>query len=587
MERDTAARAAAQDRTADHTAPVVNVHPHAPPAGAELPEWRDLVRQNDTQLRREAEEEARRAHADWRRLLGALLVVHERIGNGQDLWRWLPVAVKKARLKPEHITGDAIGLRRIFAAELEARFGELDPIAISFRLGDQEMGVLQALANDKETPETYGKAIEVVFRIADRSLRAALAGWNKLFLRDPKAASALSDECAAWRDDLDALRKSGGVVKDEPADHDPYSLVALSTLHCEKPPPPTLWTGIPDLDREGGGIDSGAAVILNGPTGKGKTGLLLQICRNIALTADDVVILYLAAELTYPQIVARLIAQEMASREPSSAVAWRDLVRQTGPGFTGRHLAYLTPYEKRFAIRKIRPATDARTMGVMLRTEVEAAARKSGGKRVVLALDYLQKLTDGLSDGDKRTATEHLSETIRALCDDMNTTALVVCRTAKSLKARTATIDDKAGAAKESGNIAYDGGYEAFIAADNQSRTADGLCRAILTVTKWRSGPQEYDIPLLFNAPAGLFLPERSEYADPIARAIARLTGDDLAVYECIRDGAKNRADVMKALKARPERSGKGIGSDRYTEIVGRLSANHVITEHPYLKVRS
>src|SRR6185295_7983743 len=73
-----------------------------------------------------------------------------------------------------------------------------------------------------------------------------------------------------------------------------------------RPLPPALPTGIRGLDNAIGGLRAESLTILNGPPGRGKSGLALQIARHIGAIGHPVVVITL--ELSERQTIARVAA---------------------------------------------------------------------------------------------------------------------------------------------------------------------------------------------------------------------------------------------------------------------------------------
>src|SRR5215831_18510557 len=83
-----------------------------------------------------------------------------------------------------------------------------------------------------------------------------------------------------------------------------------------RPLPPALTTGLRELDRAlGGGLRMESIGVLAGPTGRGKTGLAIQIARHVAAIQP---VLYMTSELSARQVLARFAAQGL--RRPWAAI---------------------------------------------------------------------------------------------------------------------------------------------------------------------------------------------------------------------------------------------------------------------------
>lgn len=78
-------------------------------------------------------------------------------------------------------------------------------------------------------------------------------------------------------------------------------------------PPMAQPTGVPSLDRILGGVEAGEMIIVSGPTGEGKTTLLMSITRNMAF--KDIPAVWFTLEVT-PSAFIRKIKQACADKMP-------------------------------------------------------------------------------------------------------------------------------------------------------------------------------------------------------------------------------------------------------------------------------
>ena len=107
-------------------------------------------------------------------------------------------------------------------------------------------------------------------------------------------------ECGSWNTITEkteiAAVSSGFIAEDE--------MTALPINEIENITYSRIVTGIPEFDRVlGGGIVPGSAILVGGDPGIGKSTLLLQMCRSIAL--DGKKILYVSGEESKEQIAMR------------------------------------------------------------------------------------------------------------------------------------------------------------------------------------------------------------------------------------------------------------------------------------------
>ncbi|MFO1036440.1 MAG: DNA repair protein RadA [Geminicoccaceae bacterium] len=133
------------------------------------------------------------------------------------------------------------------------------------------------------------------------------------------------DACGSWNSLVEEApeppaRIGGGVAKGG-------RRVALVPLAGESEPPPRIGTGIDELDRAlGGGIVQGAAFLIGGDPGIGKSTLTLQAAAALALQGREVV--YVSGEESIDQIRlrARRLGLERAPVRLASATSVADIL---------------------------------------------------------------------------------------------------------------------------------------------------------------------------------------------------------------------------------------------------------------------
>ncbi|MFL5731983.1 MAG: DnaB-like helicase C-terminal domain-containing protein [Chloroflexia bacterium] len=188
-------------------------------------------------------------------------------------------------------------------------------------------------------------------------------------------------------------------------------------------------TGFAELDQAlGGGFTPGQLILLSGPAGVGKTSLMLQIARNMAL-GNRAACLFVCYEHETDYLAQRLVSMEsiaVGDGTPSDGLRMRDIAelvarysgkRQgmsaAGPGFTEaisydprgvRALQRISRYSQNLHLMK---GSSARTTVEALSNSVQQIRAPGGaaaGKPVVLFVDYLQKVA---------STTPHTSEEAR------------------------------------------------------------------------------------------------------------------------------------------------------------------------------
>jgi len=298
------------------------------------------------------------------------------------------------------------------------------------------------------------------------------------------------------------------------------------------PLPVPVRTGLATLDRLTGGLRAESVTVLNGPPGKGKSGLALQIGRYIA-RSDDV--LYISSELSGRQAMARLVAQER--RE-----SWID-VYETGPSETETLAAALEGL--RIHVRELRRGD------VFL--ELLARICEALGHAPLLVLDYLQHAARRLNPTEPRFATALLSDSISLWTKETKAPALIVSGVARVNYHQDADRHgvDLQGSGKDSGEIDYDAAVDMLLLSDGE--------RARLEVTKNRFGLPG-TIGLHFDGRVGTFTEDLS----------ATLSDLDRDILRAIHNGAQTANEVMQRVKMRRAQCLAAISRMVYAGIIER-----------------
>lgn len=312
-----------------------------------------------------------------------------------------------------------------------------------------------------------------------------------------------------------------------------------------KPLPPPVPTGIAPLDRIIGGWRAESVYVLNGPTGRGKTGLAIQFASHAAKTRS---VLYLSSELSRRQILARFVAQllgcswlEVYNFEPSQMARVAELLCKV-------------PKLRAHELRRNDSVTDL----CKRVADVEGAAP-------LLVLDYLQHAARRLNPEDMKRSVSALSDEVASYARDTRGAAIVVSAVARGFyhdnQDKTAT--EFVGSSKESGDVDYDAAGIMFL--DGEPPGLDGTSPARLHVAKSRFS-HEGTIGLEFHGRVGMFK------VDPAGA----LPDEQREVYEAIRSGAETIEELLEATKARKQ---------RVLELVKVLAARHLITRNPFAVV--
>jgi phage/plasmid primase-like uncharacterized protein len=443
-----------------------------------------------------------------------------------------------------HVIGEIEGAKRIGIAEGYATAASIHeatglPVVVAFFAGNLEP-VAESLR--AKYPRT-----QFVFGADDDHLRENNSGITKATEAAKKFGGivAIPDfGVARGKDDTDwnDLAKAKGleVVKTQiekaiAATVPPLASSIAVELWARPLPPPVLTPFAPLNDLLGGGLRG--LNILAGPTGRGKTGLGLQMAR---ATARLLPVCYFSTELSDRQALARLAAQELSR-------PWRPMYEGSAP--TGLVVAHaLAPLNLRVVvINSVTQFLDS------LRS-----IEQFEGQPPFVVLDYLQGLARNPEE-DRRLAVGALSEAITAWS---RTTGGVVLAVSSISRANYFNTDAKSAgdfvnAAKESGDIDYDASSVLFL--DVGAPPLGGKAEGRLHVAKSRFGTLG-TVGVVFDGPTGTF------EEDPTGG----LTEDQRAVYEAIMGGAKTWDEIQEETGGmRRQKIGPAIKALQARQLIG------------------
>jgi hypothetical protein len=297
-------------------------------------------------------------------------------------------------------------------------------------------------------------------------------------------------------------------------------------------PIPTPFSPLDDL--LGGGLRG--VNLLAGPTGRGKSGLGLQLARKASALRP---VLYASTELSERQALARTAAQVIGQ-------PWRRLFE--GDATTGQAVASaLLPLKLRVVV----------VTSVTQLLEVLDRIAQHEGRPPFLVLDYLQGLARN-PDGDRRLAVGALSEAITTWSRTTDGAALVVSSISRAnyLGADAKNAADFVNAAKESGDVEYDASSVLFL--DVPAPPLGGTSEGRLHVAKSRFGTVG-TVGVIFDGPTGVFSynPQGS------------LTEEQAAVFGAIRGGATSQGAIASRCCLRKATVGSVVKALLARQLIG------------------
>lgn len=322
-----------------------------------------------------------------------------------------------------------------------------------------------------------------------------------------------------------------------------------------EPPPQLIPTGLASLDRALGGglLPCGLSVLVAG-TGRGKTGLAIQLALEWVRQGRSV--LYLATEMDERQIIARVLAQTLG-------LPWLTVYHQGT-----EHLAQLAAWAGDcLATLRCEPLSPHESLDVLL----SDWRRDQPGRPLAIVLDHLTDAARGRSGSDMRHATQAVTGELKRFARLHGLPILAVAQTA-----RTVTQPDRGrqprrsgrdfeGAAKDAGEVEADA--EALLYLDSDPCPQDGSAPVRLHLSKSRGSACNLTIALRFHGALGIFTEDAEDPLQTEAQSV-------LAAIDARR--AAGQPTSLRALK-----SALRIGQTKLSELLMSLEQQKRIVNGP------
>ncbi len=235
-------------------------------------------------------------------------------------------------------------------------------------------------------------------------------------------------------------------------------------------------TGFIDLDKMLSGLQPSDLLIIAGRPGQGKTGFLLSIAKNAALTHKKHVAIF-SLEMSNEQVVQRLIAQETGI----------DSHRLRNGKLQDNEWAIFTHAIEVMSDTHIYLDDTPAITPLQLRTKCRRLHMEYGIDLIII--DYLQ-LMGGDSRNDNRVQeVSHISRSLKVLARELNVPVLTAAQLSRAVEQRTdkrPVLSDL----RESGSLEQDADIVMFIyRPDQYEKDSDKQNIAEIIIAKHRNGP--------------------------------------------------------------------------------------------------
>lgn len=280
----------------------------------------------------------------------------------------------------------------------------------------------------------------------------------------------------------------------------------LDDLHKDKDKIRGVPTGYKDLDSMLAGFQKSDLVILAARPSMGKTALALNFAHNIAVQANEPVLIF-SLEMSKEQLVDRLLSME------SGIDAWALRTGNlTDADFEKIGQAMGTLSEAPIFIDD--------SPGITV-SDFRTKARREAHKRPLglIIVDYLQLMSGGnrfSSDGNRVQEISEISRGLKGVARELNVPILALSQLSRSVESRSPQIPQLADL-RESGSIEQDADVVAFIYREEwYNPETDRKKLADILVKKHRNGPTG-GVELYFESDKQRFRSIDKKHQDPFS----------------------------------------------------------------------
>jgi replicative DNA helicase len=253
----------------------------------------------------------------------------------------------------------------------------------------------------------------------------------------------------------------------------------LDDLHKDKQKIRGIPTGFKDIDSTLAGFQRSDLVILAARPSMGKTALALNFAHNIAVQANQPVLIF-SLEMSKEQLVDRLLSME------SGVDAWALRTGNlTDADFEKIGQAMGTLSEAQIFIDD--------SPGITI-SDLRTKARREAHQRPLglIIVDYLQLMSGGSRFGNDFNRVQEISEIsrgLKGLARELNVPVLALSQLSRSVESRSPQIPQLADL-RESGSIEQDADVVAFIYREEYyNPDTDRKALADIFIKKHRNGP--------------------------------------------------------------------------------------------------
>jgi replicative DNA helicase len=259
-------------------------------------------------------------------------------------------------------------------------------------------------------------------------------------------------------------------------------------------------TGFKDLDHVLEGLQPSDLLIIAGRPGQGKTGFLLSVARNAALTHKKRVAIF-SMEMSNEQVVQRLISQETGI----------DSQRLRTGKLSEDELPLFTQAIEVFSDTKIFLDDTPALTPMQLRTKCRRMHMEFGLDLVLV--DYLQLMSGDTRNDNRVQEVSYISRNLKVLARELNVPVLAAAQLSRAVEQRTdkrPVLSDL----RESGSLEQDADIVMFIyRPDQYEKDTVKQNVAEIMISKHRNGPTG-NVELVFLSQLAKFVDAATHQVD-------------------------------------------------------------------------
>ena len=259
-------------------------------------------------------------------------------------------------------------------------------------------------------------------------------------------------------------------------------------------------TGFKDLDQILTGLQPSDLLIIAGRPGQGKTGFLLSVARNAALTHKKRVAIF-SMEMSNEQVVQRLISQQTGI----------DSQRLRSGKLTESEWPLFTKAVEVFSDTRIFLDDTPALTPLQLRTKCRRLHLEFGLDLILV--DYLQLMSSDTRNDNRVQEVSYISRNLKVLARELNVPVLAAAQLSRAVEQRTdkrPVLSDL----RESGSLEQDADIVMFIyRPDQYEKDTDRQNVAEIMISKHRNGPTG-NVELIFLSRLAKFVDAATQFID-------------------------------------------------------------------------